>query len=75
MNDAIRKGMWNSLHADLIPKQKFLNKTLPIFGFYWLPKHRDVLSLMTVNHCYTQQVFFEKKTNKLKPTGECEAVL
>ena len=28
-----------------------------------------MLSVTTVNHCYTQQVVFEKKTNKLKSTG------
>ena len=50
MNDAIRKGTQNSLHADLILKQKFPDKTLPIFGFYWIPKQRDVLSVTTVNH-------------------------
>ena len=60
---------------DLILKQKFPDKTLPIFGFYWLPKQHDVLSVTTVNHCYTQQVLFEKKTIKLKPIGGCQAVL
>ena len=75
MNDAIRKGTENALHADLILKQKLPDKTLPIFRFYWLPKQRDVLSRMTVNHCYTQQVVFEKTTNKLKPTGGCQVVL
>ena len=54
MKDAIRKGTQNSIHADLVQKQKFPDKTLPIFCFYWLPKQRDLLSVTTVNHCYTQ---------------------
>ena len=34
-----------------------------------------MLSVATVNHCYTQQVVFDKETNKLKPTGGCQTVL